>query len=51
MAALGYRAAMNGETVYVSGRLNGLIAWLARMLPQRVVRLVIRRSGRAYRKV
>jgi len=51
VAALGYRAVMNGEPVYVSGRLNGLIAWLARVLPQRAVRAVIRRSGRAYRKI
>ena len=51
VAAHGYRAAMDGHVVYVNGRLNAVIAWLARVLPQRLVRSVVRRTGRAYRKI
>lgn len=47
----GYRAVMRGDAVWVSGRANRTIAWLARAAPSRVVRLVVARSGGRYRKV
>lgn len=50
VAEQGYLAVMRGDVVYVNGRLNGLLAWLARVLPQRLVRKVVRNTGRAYRQ-
>jgi hypothetical protein len=49
VAEQGYEAVMAGRPVYVNGRVNTAIAMLARYLPQRVVRALNRRVGRAYR--
>jgi short-subunit dehydrogenase len=47
----GYAAVMRGDPVCVTGRLNKAIAVIARLLPQRLVRSVMRRNAGRYRKV
>jgi short-subunit dehydrogenase len=47
----GYLAVMKGEPVWVNGRVNRTIAWLARVAPQRILRRVMARSARRYRKL
>lgn len=47
----GYAAVMNGEPVFVNGRVNRTIAWLARVAPQGFLRRVVARSGGRYRKL
>lgn len=37
VARQGYDAVMAGKPVYVNGRINRLVAWLARMLPDRLL--------------
>jgi short-subunit dehydrogenase len=51
VARQGYAAVMRGRPVYVTGGVNRGIAWLARVLPQAVVRRVATSTGRQYRKV
>jgi short-subunit dehydrogenase len=41
-----YDAVMAGEAVIINGRLNNLIAWLARILPQRLMRGLMARNQR-----
>jgi hypothetical protein len=50
VARQGYKAAMAGEQIVVTGRVNAALATLVRILPQRLVIDVGRRIGRAYRK-
>ena len=50
VAAEGYSAVMRGEPVYIPGRTNRGLAWLARVLPQRMARRMIARSGRGFRR-
>ncbi len=50
VAAQGIDAVMAGRPVLISGRVNRTTAWLARVLPQRLVRHVVRRQGRHFRK-
>ena len=50
VARQGFDAAMAGDAVVVTGRVNAAIATLVRMLPQRLVIAVGRRLGREYRK-
>jgi short-subunit dehydrogenase len=50
VAEEGYRAVMRGDAVWVSGRVNQTIAWLARHAPQPLVRRAVALSGRRYRK-
>ena len=49
VAEEGYRAVMRGEPVYINGRVNRTIAWLARVLPARLVRRLVGASGRRFR--
>ena len=51
VAEQGYAAVMRGDPVYITGRVNRTIAWLARVMPSSVVRHVVGASGRRYRKV
>lgn len=51
VAAEGYAAVMRGEPVRISGRVNRTLAWLARVLPQGLVRTAAARSGSRYREV
>jgi short-subunit dehydrogenase len=41
-----YDAVMAGEAVIINGRLNNFIAWLARILPQRLMRGLMARNQR-----
>ena len=41
---------MNGEPVYVNGRINRTIAWLVRVMPQGLVRRISGPAGGRYRK-
>jgi short-subunit dehydrogenase len=50
VAREGYEAVMKGRPVYVTGRVNRVIAWLVRVLPQFIVRPLATRTGRQYRK-
>lgn len=50
VAREGYAAVMAGTPVHVTGRINRLIATLARTLPQRLVVALGRRTGWRYRK-
>jgi short-subunit dehydrogenase len=50
VAAHGYAAVMRGEPVYIIGRVNRTVAWLARVLPARVVRRVVNGAGGRFRK-
>ncbi|MGE0039665.1 MAG: SDR family NAD(P)-dependent oxidoreductase [Vicinamibacterales bacterium] len=51
VAREGWDAAMRGTPVIVNGRVNRAIAWLARVLPQRLVWWLIRRSAGTFRKL
>jgi short-subunit dehydrogenase len=50
VAQQGYDAVMAGRPVYITGRVNTVIALLARYLPHRLVHALNRRMGRSYRK-
>jgi len=50
VARQGFNAAMAGDALVVTGRLNAAIATAVRILPQRLVIAVGRRLGREYRK-
>lgn len=50
VAAQGYDAVMSGRSVYIIGRVNRTIAWLARVMPQPLVRRVITGSGKRFRR-
>jgi short-subunit dehydrogenase len=49
VAEQGYAAVMRGQPVYVPGRVNRTIAWLARVLPEPLVRRAVGASGRRFR--
>jgi short-subunit dehydrogenase len=49
VAEQGYAAVMRGEPVYINGRLNRTLAWLARVLPARLVRRLVGASGSRFR--
>ena len=49
VARAGYAAVSAGTPIYVTGRVNRVIALLARMLPQRLVSAANHRASRAYR--
>jgi short-subunit dehydrogenase len=51
VAEQGYAAVMRGEPVYINGRVNRAIALAARLLPTGVMRNIVGRSGRRFRKV
>lgn len=51
VARQGFDAVMAGTPVLVNGRVNRVIALLAKYLPQQVVRAAGRRTGRFYRSV
>jgi hypothetical protein len=50
VAREGYGAVMEGHPVWVTGRVNRVLAWLIRVLPQSLVRRVATRAGSRYRK-
>lgn len=50
VAREGYEAVMRGVPVFVNGRVNRTIAWLARVLPQSLVSTLLRRSAGTFRK-
>jgi hypothetical protein len=50
VAEQGYAAVMRGEAVYINGRVNRTIAWLARVLPPGLVRRAAGASGSRFRK-
>ena len=47
VAEQGYAAVMRGTPVYINGRVNRAIAWLARVMPQGLVRRAVAGSGEA----
>ncbi len=49
VARQGYAAVSAGRSVVLTGRVNATIAFLARMLPQRLVAAFNRRASKAYR--
>jgi uncharacterized protein len=51
VARQGFDAVMAGTPILVNGRVNRVIALLAKYLPQQVVRAAGRRTGRFYRSV
>ena len=51
MAGQGYDAVMRGEPVYINGRVNRTIAWLARVIPQGLVRRAVAGIGEAVQEV
>lgn len=51
VAREGYEAVMRGAPIVVVGRLNRTVAWLARMLPQRLVWRLLRQNAGRFRKV
>jgi short-subunit dehydrogenase len=50
VAEQGYAAVMRGDPVYINGRVNRTIAWLARVMPQGLVRRAVAGSGKRFRK-
>ena len=46
----GYAAVMRGTPVYINGRVNRTLAWLARVMPQGLVRRAVAGSGKRFRK-
>ena len=50
VARQGFDAVMAGRPVYVTGRVNATIAAVAKLLPQRAVEAIGRRTARRYRK-
>ena len=50
VAEQGYAAVMRGQPVYINGRVNRTIAWLARVMPQTIVRRAVAGSGKRFRK-
>ena len=51
VARQGYQAVSAGVPVFVTGRVNRLIAFLVRVLPQRLVTAANARASKAYRSV
>ena len=51
VARQGYDAVMAGTPMYINGRVNRAIALLVRVLPQRLVNYLTRRTGGRYRNV
>jgi len=49
VAEQGYAAVMAARPVFINGRVNRTIAWLARVMPQGVVRRVVAGSGKRFR--
>ena len=50
VAEQGYAAVMRGTPVFINGRVNRGIAWLARVMPQGLVRRAVAGSGKRFRK-
>ena len=50
VARQGFDAVMAGTPVYVTGRINRMIAFLARHLPQSILVALGRRTASRYRK-
>jgi uncharacterized protein len=50
VAEQGYAAVMRGTPVYINGRVNRTLAWLARVMPQGLVRRAVAGSGKRFRK-
>ena len=50
VAEQGYAAVMRGQPVYINGRVNRTLAWLARVMPQGLVRRAVAGSGKRFRK-
>jgi hypothetical protein len=42
---------MRGDPVYVNGRVNRTIAWLARVLPAGTARRLVGSSGKRFRRI
>ncbi len=51
VAEQGYAAVMRGDPVFIPGRVNRLLAWLARILPAALVRRLVAGSGNRFRQV
>jgi short-subunit dehydrogenase len=51
VARQGMDAVARGQAVLINGRANRAIVWLARVMPQGVVRRVVSGSGKRFRKV
>ena len=51
VAEQGYAAVMRGDPVYINGRVNRTIAWLARVLPAATVRRLVGSSGKRFRRI
>jgi short-subunit dehydrogenase len=51
VAEEGYAAVMRGDPVYINGRVNRTIAWLARVLPAGTVRRLAGSSGKRFRRI
>ncbi|MGE0444881.1 MAG: SDR family NAD(P)-dependent oxidoreductase [Vicinamibacterales bacterium] len=49
VAREGYAANAGGTSIYVTGGVNRLLAWLVRTMPQGIVSAVNRRAARSYR--
>jgi uncharacterized protein len=47
----GYAAVMGARPVFINGRVNRTIAWLARVLPAGVVRRAVAGSGKRFRNI
>jgi len=50
VAEQGYAAVMRGTSVYINGRVNRTLAWLARVMPQGLVRRAVAGTGKRFRK-
>jgi short-subunit dehydrogenase len=50
VAEQGYAAVMRGQPVYITGRVNRAIAWLARVLPQDMARRMVGATGSRFRR-
>ena len=51
VARQGFDAVMRGDLVYVPGRVNRAIAFLARLVPQWIVTRVLKRTAKKWRKM
>jgi hypothetical protein len=50
VARQGYDAVMRGDIVYVTGRVNQLVAFVTRVTPQWIVMRVLKRVARKFRR-
>jgi len=51
VVASGLAAVERGDRVHIPGRINRMIALLARMLPQRLLRALVGRRERDFRSI